>query len=397
MLVPSLLFLTLFFSNIEYRWLDKAAIIDERTNLEDKEIGGQLCPVKQVREVKGVFTLIPIWITYFGCSLVAATGNTFFIEQSRNMNFYTTIGVPLTIVNFVVLRSFIRFIISFLFSWKKPREQSVTGIRIGAGMVCSIICCLRARYVEVFRLNLIEETGIDPSDPDQFIPMSVLWLVPQFFWLGLMEGLAYDGFQEFFYNHVATSMRIFTPSFCDCVLGFGNFISIPVVLLCRSWFKDSINTSHLERYYLALAILSSVFLVFYVYASCSMWYVHMGSASENEELNEDEELREILVDDLTESQPTRSISFSLRRRNVSTLEEAVSEEGRHDLTESLPTRSVSSSLLKRKMGIATTAISFSLRLWNKMTANADSPESDKLPLRPHAVTEAEEVVSEESR
>ena len=60
MLVPSLLFLTLFFSNIEYRWLDKAAIIDERTNLEDKEIGGQLCPVKQVREVKGVFTLIPI-------------------------------------------------------------------------------------------------------------------------------------------------------------------------------------------------------------------------------------------------------------------------------------------------------------------------------------------------
>ena len=49
------------------------------------------------------------------------------------------------------------------------------------------------------------------------------------------------------------------------------------------------------------------------------------------------------------------------------------------------------------MGMATTAIGFSLRLWNKMSANADSPESDKLPLRPHAVTEAEDVVSEESR
>ena len=131
-----------------------------------------------------------------------------------------------------------------------------------------------------------------------------------------------------------------------------------------------------------------------------MWYEHMGSASENEELNEDEELREILVDDSTESQPTRSISFSLRRRNVGhvdTVEEVVSEESRYDLTESLPTGSVSSSLLKRKMGMATTAISFSLRLWNKMTANADSPESDKLPLRPHAVTEAEDVVSEEIR
>ena len=170
--------------------------------------------------------------------------------------------------------------------------------------------------MEVVKLKIIKEEGINPSDPNQIIPMGVLWLFPQFFWLGLTEGLANDGLQEFFYNHVATSMRSYGPSFSDCVLGIGNFISMPFVLLFRSWFKDSINTSHLDRYYLALAILSFVFLVFYVCASFSITSVHMGSASEDEEANEGEELAEILVENLTDSQLTRSVSFSLRRINV---------------------------------------------------------------------------------
>ena len=380
--------------------MDKAAIIDEGTNPEDEENRGRLCTVKQVTEVKGVLTLIPLWITFFAYCLVRATGNTFFIEQSSNMNFDIAVDVEVPIVSFFILRSFIRFIITFLFSSKKAREQSVTRIRIAVGMVCSIICCLRARDVEVVRLKIIKEKGIDPSDPNQTIPMNVLCLFPQFFWLGLMEGLADDGLQEFFYNHVATSMRSYGPSFSDCVLGFGNFISMPFVLLYRRWFKDSINTSHLDRYYLALAILSSVFFVFYVCASFSVTSVHMGSTSENEEANTVEELAEILVDNVTDSQLTRSVSFSLRRRNVGhvdTAEEVVSEESRHDLTESLPTRSVSFSLLKRKLAMATTAISFFLHLKDKTAANADSHESEKLPLRSHAVTEAEGVVFEESR
>ena len=120
------------------------------------------------------------------------------------------------------------------------------------------------------------------------------------------------GFREFFYKHVAISMRSYSPSFNECVLGIGNFISLPFVLACRSWFKDTINTSHLDRYYLTLAILSFVCLVMYAYASYSLKPFHMGNASEDEELNE------ILVDGtdgLTESQPkTRSVSSSLRRR-----------------------------------------------------------------------------------
>ncbi|XP_030926117.1 protein NRT1/ PTR FAMILY 5.4-like [Quercus lobata] len=323
------------------RRLDKAAVIDERTlpvsPKEQKEqvLGGHLCTAEQVREVKRLFTLIPIWTSFLGCSLVAATGNTFFYEQTSNM---------------------------------------ADNIK-----------------VEAHRLYLIEEENIDPMDSNQTISMSVLWLIPQFILLGLMEGLATEGLQEFFYNHVAISMRSYGPSFSECVLGFGNFISMPFVLLCRSWFKDSINTSHLDKYYLTLAILSFVCLVMYAYASYSLKPFHMGNASEEpllqshasteaeEGLPPDEELKEILVhgtDGLAESQLTWNVSFP-RRRNVANAAAATATESQPTKSFSFPSRSISLRLKDKKVG--------------ESAANVDSPEHMEEPLlQSHASTEAEE-------
>ena len=94
--------------------------------------------------------------------------------------------------------------------------------------------------------------------------MSVFWLLIQFFLLGLMEGLASKGLEKFVSNHVSKSMRRYGLIFSNFVTGLGKFFSIPFVLLFKSWFKETINTSHLDRYYLALAILSSVFLFIYL-------------------------------------------------------------------------------------------------------------------------------------
>ncbi|KAK9989690.1 hypothetical protein SO802_029929 [Lithocarpus litseifolius] len=426
------------------RWLDKAAIIDERTpsiTPEEQEKCGHLCTVEQVREVKSLFSLIPIWITFFGCSLVGATGNTFFFEQTSNLDFDigNNVHIPLNI--FFALRSSVRFIISFLFWSKKATQQHVTRMRIGVGMVCSILCCIAAWQVEVHRLHLINEEMTDPSDPTPIISMSVLWLVPQFTLLGLMEGLASDGLHEFFYDHVATPMRSYGPSFSDCVLGFGNFIGMPFVLLCRSWFKNSINTSHLDRYYLTLAILSFVCLVMYAYASYSLKPFHIGNASEGVVLNRilvhstdnltesqpitssassPMRIRNVAnaaaatgtgTDSLTESQPiTSSISFPKRRRNVANAA-AATGTGTDSFTESQPiTSSVSSPMRRRNVANAAAATatesqptksfsfpfrSISLRLKDKKVgesaANLDSPEHMEEPLlQSPASTEAEE-------
>uniref|UniRef100_A0A7N2RCZ2 Uncharacterized protein n=1 Tax=Quercus lobata TaxID=97700 RepID=A0A7N2RCZ2_QUELO len=187
-----------------------------------------------------------------------------------------------------------------------------------------------AEQVEAHRLYLIEEENIDPMDSNQTISMSVLWLFPQFILLGLMEGLATDGLQEFFDKHVALSMRGYGPPFNECVL-----------------------------------------VVMYAYASYSLKSFHMGNASEDEELNE------ILVrgtDGLTESRPTRSVSFPIRRRNV----DSTATEYQRIKSVSLPLRSISLRLKDKKVGESAANVEY-------------SPEHMEEPLlQSHASTEAEE-------
>uniref|UniRef100_A0A2N9FEV1 Ty3 transposon capsid-like protein domain-containing protein n=1 Tax=Fagus sylvatica TaxID=28930 RepID=A0A2N9FEV1_FAGSY len=250
------------------RRLDKAAIIEGTSSIGQQEQVnlGNLCPVEQVEDVKRFLTLIPMWTTFFVYSLVGATADTFFIQQTSNL--YSKIPI----LAFFVLKSSIRFIIQLLFWSERARQQNVTRVRIGIGMVCSLLCCIAAWQVEVHRLEEIKRLGLS-ANSDKEIPMSNLWLLPQFSLLGLMEGFADEGLEEFFNNHVMTkSMRSYGLSFTDCILGFGNFFTLPIVLQIRSWFKDTINESHLDKYFLTLAILSSLFLCFYVFVAFMCTY-----------------------------------------------------------------------------------------------------------------------------
>ena len=83
--------------------------------------------------------------------------------------------------------------------------------------------------------------------------------------LGLTEGLVEEGLQEFFIKHVTDSMWNSGQLLTGCILSFGNFFSIACVQLVRSWFEGpTINDSHLDRYFRTLAILSAVFLCFFM-------------------------------------------------------------------------------------------------------------------------------------
>ncbi|KAM7465343.1 hypothetical protein LguiB_012905 [Lonicera macranthoides] len=71
------------------RWLDKATIIERKSSSpceEEQEKQGTLCTVAQVKEVKIVMRMVPIWATLLLFSLVETTGSTFFYEQSSNLD-----------------------------------------------------------------------------------------------------------------------------------------------------------------------------------------------------------------------------------------------------------------------------------------------------------------------
>ena len=275
----------------------------------EQENRGNLCPVKQVREVKRLLTIIPMWMAFFAYSLIRANGRTFFFEQRSNMD------SQISLTYLFLLESVACFAISKILRWlMKTENQQHRLDKIASGMVCSILCCIAAWQVEVHRLLLIKKKGIDsskPSDPDnpnQIISMSTFWLLPQFILLGLMDALAVEGLEEFVDNHVTKSMKSYGKLFSDCVLGFGNFFSVGCILLIRPWFKDVINNSHLDRYFLALAILGLVFFSIYVFCVLPK-YAHMEAPSEDLEL---EDVLEDGVRDLTESLPSRRNSSSFQ-------------------------------------------------------------------------------------
>ncbi|KAL4601202.1 hypothetical protein ACB092_11G255600 [Castanea dentata] len=231
-----------------FGWLDKAAI-----KSSEEEGHGMFCTVEEVSAVKRLLTMMPMWANFVAYCLIKSTSNTFFIEQSNNLKMGDRI------IALFLLHSLVSF-------YKKCGPL----VKIGAGMVFSIACCIAACLVETRRLYLIKEEGIDPDavDPEeQTISMTVYILLPQFLLFALMESLAGNGLEEFVDDHIPDSMRRYGPLFNECALSFGYFLSIPLLLLFRIWFGDTINRSHLQRYYLFLAILSSIFFGIYVYLS----------------------------------------------------------------------------------------------------------------------------------
>ncbi|KAK7382400.1 hypothetical protein VNO80_01251 [Phaseolus coccineus] len=130
-------------------------------------------------------------------------------------------------------------------------------------MVCVVICCFVARKVEFHRLSLILKN---------LEKHSTTALVPQFILLGTTEALVEDGLTKLFHAHVAKSMWSFVDSYIELVNGIGKLL-IPVVLgFGGSWIQESIDTSHLDRFYLVLGILNAALLLVYAYYSFRYTY-----------------------------------------------------------------------------------------------------------------------------
>ena len=279
--ISSALFLfpsDLIFCGDVHRWLDKAALLETSKALsaEEQELNGRLVPVRDVQRVKQLLALLPMWTALPIHGLVLATGSTFFVVQSESL--YSD---PVLSINVLfLLQGFVKDIVphvhDFLVSgwikklipmhhvrsvWiQKLLKHRVGLVRIAVGIACSIICCMVSMLVETRRLNLVKTRG----DAKHF-PMSTVWLVPQFILIGLVEGLVADGLADFYNIHVDESLEHYESPFNESAIGVGKFLSAALVLtLSGSWFHGTLNTSHLDKYYMLLGILSSVNLCFYL-------------------------------------------------------------------------------------------------------------------------------------
>ncbi|KAF8402992.1 hypothetical protein HHK36_011086 [Tetracentron sinense] len=268
------------------RFLDKAAIIEETKDKENRSIQKQESPwrlatVTKVEEMKLVFNMVPIWFTSLPFGICVAQASTFFIKQGSTMN--RKIGhnfniPPASIYSFAAIGMIITVSIyeKILVPILRRATGNERGIkilqRIGIGMVFSISAMIVAALVERKRLS-IAEMEIVQGGRTGSLSMSVFWLAPQFMILGIGDAFTLVGLQEYFYDQVPDSMRSLGIAFYLSVMGIANFLSSLLITIVdhvtekggSSWFGKDLNQSRLDNFYWLLAVINGMNLGVYVF------------------------------------------------------------------------------------------------------------------------------------
>ncbi|XP_047947418.1 protein NRT1/ PTR FAMILY 5.5-like [Salvia hispanica] len=236
--------------------------------------------------------MIPMLMTFVFCGLVSSIGNTYFVEQAKNLDRHLgKWNVPPQVLLLVQKG------VSAALEHEKGDESATAPDGAGAqsrenqsriittpgkGVVIAvssaILCCITAARMEFKRLGVVERRGL-LDDDDADVPMSIFWLIFQFVLLGCLDKVlekTVAKFNEAEFDDDENEGR-YADNLAKGVSGLGYMCGVLSVYVVgevsgrgghRSWFQDTLNTSRLDRYYWVLAALGSVILVLYSLLSC---------------------------------------------------------------------------------------------------------------------------------
>ncbi|XP_054811646.1 protein NRT1/ PTR FAMILY 5.10-like [Prosopis cineraria] len=273
----------------QFNFLNKALFVPNGSKEEEA------CSLSEVEEARAVLRLAPIWASSLVFGIVFAQIPTFFTKQGITMNRTIFPGfdippaslqtlIPLGIVVFTPIYDQI-FVPAARLITKKPSGITMLQ-RIGTGIFLSIITVVIAALVEMRRLQAAIDSGL-VDDPKATIPMSVWWLIPQYFLFGVADVFTIIGFQEFFYDQVPKELRSMGLALYSSILGVGSLLSSFLVYVIeqvsgkdeqRSWFDDNLNQAHLDYFYWLLAVLSVMGLALFIFFAKSYIYNKEGIA-----------------------------------------------------------------------------------------------------------------------
>lgn len=270
------------------RFLDKAAVQYQDEKIEGTIHSWKLCTVTQVEELKSVLRLLPIWASGIIFSTVYGQMSTMFVLQGDTMdphlgpNFKipaASLSIFDTISVIIWVPIYDRIIV--------PVARRITGnergftqlTRMGIGLIISIFAMVAAGILEVVRLKMVARLNL--YDDDGYLPMTILWQVPQYFIIGAAEVFTFIGQLEFFYDQAPDAMRSMCSALSLTTMALGNYLSTLLVIIVTKittrngqpgWIADNLNRGHLDYFYWLLAILSLV--NFLVYLLIAKWYTY---------------------------------------------------------------------------------------------------------------------------
>ncbi|CAL5212093.1 unnamed protein product [Lathyrus oleraceus] len=272
----------------QFNFLNKALLTPKGSERENN------CSISEVEEAKAILRLIPIWTTSLVYGIVHAQISTFFTKQGKSMDITIFPGFDMPPASLQIINGISIALFSPIYDRIfVPITRAITGKpsgitmlqRIGTGIFISIFTIVIAAFVEIKRLKIVQEYGL-VDDPNAIVPMSIWWLVPQYFLFGVSGVFTMVGLQEFFYDQVPTELRSMGLALYLSIVGVGSFLSGFLISLTQilsgkygneSWFCDNINKAHFDYFYWLLAGLSVVGFTLFVFFAKSYTYNHKGS------------------------------------------------------------------------------------------------------------------------
>ncbi|GLT26164.1 hypothetical protein SLA2020_012490 [Shorea laevis] len=267
----------------QLRFLDKAAIFavgDFDGTAGSSPNPWKLCSVTRVEEVKMMIRLLPMWATTIIFWTTYAQMITFSVEQASTMersigNFQIPAGsltVFFIVAIMITLAVYDRLIMPFWKKWKgKPGFTNLQ--RMAIGLVLSVFGMAAAALTERKRLS-VARTSYTPT-----LPISIFWLIPQFFLVGSGEAFIYTGQLDFFITQSPLGMKTMSTGLFLTTLALGFFVSSFLVAVVKKvtegedgqgWLADNINHGRLDCFYGLLAMLGIINFV--IYLVCAVWY-----------------------------------------------------------------------------------------------------------------------------
>ncbi|RLN25199.1 protein NRT1/ PTR FAMILY 8.3-like [Panicum miliaceum] len=239
-----------------YRFLDKAAIV-ARSSSDEKGAAStvspwRLCTVSQVKELKMLLRLFPVWASMVLFFAVTSQASSTFIEQGMAMDNrvgpFTVPPASLSIFHTISIIVGIPIYDAALV----PLARRVTGDdrglsqlrRLGVGLALSVTAMAYAALVEARRLAAASAATT-----------SIVWQVPSFALVGAAEVFTTTGVLEFFYDQSPGGMKSTGTSLAHLAIAAGSYLNSAVLGAVAwatarggapGWIPDDLNEGHLD-------------------------------------------------------------------------------------------------------------------------------------------------------
>lgn len=242
--------------------------------------------------------MLPIWASGILPITAYSHQESFSIQQARTMDRSLSPSFtipPATMSSFEILSTLIglvlyeRLFVPFARRFTKNPNGITPLQRIGAGYAINVFGTLIAALVEIKRRGVAANHDLI-GKPAAVIPISVFWLVPQYWFQGMALALITVGRIEFFYDQAPESMRSISASFFWIAIALGNYAGTLMVSLIhdytgkgggRNWIPNrNLNMGRLEYYYLFVSGLQVANLIYYLI--CTKFYTYKALEEVNE-------------------------------------------------------------------------------------------------------------------